>query len=66
VPIILHTGFAEGELMERARTFSPFTLLSKPCPPQQLIATVQELVERPTKTENASASSGDDPALLTA
>ena len=43
VPVILHTAFAEGDLMKQALTSSPFTLLAKPCAPGQIIETVRQV-----------------------
>jgi CheY-like chemotaxis protein len=43
IPIIVHTGFADSDLMKQALAFSPFTLLAKPCPPNQLIETVRKV-----------------------
>jgi signal transduction histidine kinase/DNA-binding NarL/FixJ family response regulator len=41
VPVIIHTGFPDSSKLRRALEISPFTLLSKPCPPEQLAATVR-------------------------
>jgi CheY-like chemotaxis protein/two-component sensor histidine kinase len=41
VPVILHTAFPDSAKLERALESSPFTLLSKPCAPAQMIATVR-------------------------
>jgi signal transduction histidine kinase/CheY-like chemotaxis protein len=43
LPVIVHTGDPEGELMARALEFSPFTVLAKPCPPERLLETVRRL-----------------------
>jgi signal transduction histidine kinase len=43
LPVIVLTGFAETDLMQRAMEFSPFTLLIKPCSPEQLIETIRSL-----------------------
>jgi two-component system nitrogen regulation response regulator NtrX len=43
MPIILHTGFADGDLMKQALAFSPFTLLAKPCPANQVLETVRKV-----------------------
>jgi PAS domain S-box-containing protein len=50
VPVILHTAFADGELMKQALAFSPFTLLAKPCSPAQILETVRK-VQRSGDTE---------------
>lgn len=36
IPVIVITGFPDGELMERALTHGPVTLLSKPSSPSQI------------------------------
>ena len=41
VPVIVITGFPDGELMERALTHGPVTLLSKPSTPSQIRDAVQ-------------------------
>jgi len=50
VPIIVHTGFAGGDLMKEAFRFSPFTLLAKPSSPEQIIETVRK-VNRASETQ---------------
>jgi DNA-binding NarL/FixJ family response regulator len=50
IPVILHTAFSDGELMKQAMAFSPFTLLAKPCSPEQIIETVRK-VQRSGDTE---------------
>lgn len=50
IPIIVHTAFADGELMKQALAFSPFTLLAKPCAPNQILETVRN-VKRSGDTE---------------
>jgi len=47
LPVIILTGFPDTEIMRRAMEFSPFTLLAKPCPTEQLIETIRSL--RPQK-----------------
>ncbi|HKQ37012.1 MAG TPA: response regulator [Verrucomicrobiae bacterium] len=49
VPVIVHTGHVEGELMDHVLTFSPFTLLGKPCSPNRLLEAVRK-VERGVDT----------------
>jgi PAS domain S-box-containing protein len=41
LPVILHTGHADGPLLNRALEWSPFTVLAKPCPMDQLVRTVR-------------------------
>jgi len=43
IPVIVHTAFADGELMKQALAFSPFTLLAKPCPAEQVLETVRKI-----------------------
>lgn len=43
VPVIVHTGYPDGELMERALQYAPFTVLTKPCPEAQLVQTISML-----------------------
>lgn len=52
LPVIILTGFPDKENMRRAMEFSPFTLLAKPCPMEQLAQTIRSL--QPLK------ASGDD------
>jgi signal transduction histidine kinase len=43
VPVILHTGFADGDLMKKALAYSPFTLLAKPSTTDQILHTVRKV-----------------------
>ncbi len=43
IPVILHTAFADGELMKQAMAFSPFTLMAKPSSPEQILETVRKV-----------------------
>jgi two-component system, response regulator YesN len=43
IPVIVHTGYADGDLMKEALAFSPFTLLAKPSPPNQILETVHKV-----------------------
>jgi PAS domain S-box-containing protein len=43
IPIIVHTGYTDSDLMKRALEFSPFTLLAKPCAPDQILETVRKV-----------------------
>lgn len=49
IPVIVHTGFNDTELMKEALAFSPFTLLAKPSSPAQILETVRK-VERAADT----------------
>ena len=50
LPVIVYTGFTDGELMKQAIAYSPFTLLAKPCVPEQIIQTIRR-VERSEDTQ---------------
>jgi CheY-like chemotaxis protein len=43
LPVILHTGRTDGPLLSQALEWSPFTVLAKPCPMEQLIQAVRGL-----------------------
>jgi CheY-like chemotaxis protein len=43
IPVIVHTGYPDGDLMQRALEFSPFTLLAKPCLPKRFVETVRRI-----------------------
>jgi PAS domain S-box-containing protein len=43
VPVILHTGYPHGDLMNQAVTGAPFTVLAKPAPMEQILNTVRAL-----------------------
>jgi len=43
LPVLVFTGFPDGELMTRALESGPFTLLAKPCSPEELVATIRRL-----------------------
>jgi DNA-binding NtrC family response regulator len=43
IPVIVHTGYPDGDLMQRALESSPFTLLAKPCAPKRFIETVRRI-----------------------
>jgi DNA-binding NtrC family response regulator len=43
IPVIVHTGYPDGELMRQAMESSPFTLLAKPCPPKKFVETVRRI-----------------------
>ena len=57
LPVILHTGHVDGPLLSKALEWSPFTVLAKPCPMDQLVETVRVLEQR------RSAPSAAAPAL---
>jgi PAS domain S-box-containing protein len=43
IPVIVHAGFTDGELVKQALAFSPLTLLAKPCSPHQILETVRKV-----------------------
>jgi len=57
LPVILHTGHVDGPLLSKALEWSPFTVLAKPCPMDQLVETVRVLDQR------RSVQSAATPAL---
>ncbi len=44
VPVVVITGFPDGELMERALNHGPVTLVSKPATPSQILDTVKGIL----------------------
>jgi len=57
LPVIILTGFPDAEILRRAMEFSPFTLLAKPCPTEQLIETIRSLCLQ--KTSRGASTAGD-------
>jgi signal transduction histidine kinase len=55
LPVIVHTGYPDGQMMIQALEFSPFTLLAKPSDVKKLLATVHG-IKRQTDTDRASES----------
>jgi two-component system C4-dicarboxylate transport response regulator DctD len=43
IPVIVHTGYPDSDLMQRALESSPFTLLAKPCSPKRFVETVRRI-----------------------
>ena len=43
IPVIVHTAFADSDRMKQALAYSPFTLLAKPCPADQVLETVRKV-----------------------
>jgi signal transduction histidine kinase/CheY-like chemotaxis protein len=63
IPVIVYTGSPDGELMRKAIVSSPFTLLSKPCPPRQFIETVRQMCPiRDTRFLNKNDKGRQPPA----
>ena len=48
LPVIIFTGFTDDKHVRRAMKFSPFTLLAKPCPMDQLVQTIWSLLPQKT------------------
>jgi len=53
LPVIIHTGHTDGQMMIQALEFSPFTLLAKPTDVKKLLATIRG-VKRQTDTDHWS------------
>ena len=45
LPVIVTTGYPDGDLMQEALEASPFTLLAKPVPIKTLLAVIEGMVE---------------------
>jgi PAS domain S-box-containing protein len=43
IPVILYTGYPDGDLLVQAMESSPFTMLAKPCPLKLFVSTVRRL-----------------------
>jgi DNA-binding NtrC family response regulator len=43
VPVLVYTGYPDGDLMRQAMESSPFTFLAKPCPPKQFVETIRRM-----------------------
>jgi CheY-like chemotaxis protein len=43
VPVIVFTGYTDGQLLNRALAFSPFMLVAKPCSPDTLLEAIRKL-----------------------
>ena len=57
IPVIVHTGYPEGDLMNRARKVGPFTVLAKPSPPESILAAVRTLTRQNHGTAAESPAS---------
>ena len=53
LPVIILTGFPDNEYLKQAMDFSPFTLLAKPCPIEQLAQTIRSLAPRKATDDQA-------------
>lgn len=61
LPVVLHTGHVDGPLLSRALEWAPFTVLSKPCPMEQLVATMRGLDRRRSGETEPEGKSGKQP-----
>jgi PAS domain S-box-containing protein len=62
LPVILHTGHVNGPLLNRALEWSPFTVLAKPCPMDQLVQTVRDLDQRGKDAPRFAHAHGINPS----
>jgi len=60
LPVILHTGHVDGPLLSKALEWSPFTVLAKPCPMDQLVETVRVLDQRRSMQPTATPALAGD------
>ena len=44
LPVILHTAYLEGDLMNQALKGAPFTVVAKPALPEQFLKTIRDLI----------------------
>lgn len=62
LPVIILTGHVDEAIVAHAMKFSPFTLLAKPCPMEQLVETICSLLPHkgpvPRNFNNSSAHRG--------
>ncbi len=49
IPVLILTGYPEGDLMNRALKGTPFTVLAKPCPLEQMLNAVRTLTGGSTR-----------------
>jgi PAS domain S-box-containing protein len=49
IPVVVHTSYPEGDLMNRALKGTPFTVLAKPCPMEQMLNTAHTLTRGITR-----------------
>jgi signal transduction histidine kinase len=50
IPVIVHTGYPDGDMMSRMLEFSPFTVLAKPSPPEAILDAVRDAESRVRRT----------------
>ena len=64
IPVIVYTGYPNGDLMGQAMEFSPFTLLAKACPPKRFVETVRLMCHtHETRFLTKSGRAGHAPAV---
>jgi PAS domain S-box-containing protein len=64
IPVIVYTGYPNGDLMGQAMEFSPFTLLAKACPPKRFVETVRRMCHtHETRFLTKSGHAGHAPAV---
>jgi CheY-like chemotaxis protein/two-component sensor histidine kinase len=67
VPVLVYTGYPDGDLMRLAMESSPFTFLAKPCPPKQFVETVRRMCHTPeTRLVVKNGKGGPAPAAQSA
>ena len=63
VPVIVYTGYPDGDLMRHAMESAPFTLLAKPCPSEQFVETIRRVCHpHPTQLLKKNATPSQAPA----
>jgi len=62
LPVVLHTGLVDGPLLNRALKWSPFSVLAKPCPMDQLVQTVRGLDRRGHEAPRFALAIGANPS----
>jgi len=62
IPVIVYTGSPNGELLRQAMETGPFTLLAKPCPPQQFVETIRRISHTQAARELNQNDNGNRPA----
>ena len=64
IPVIVYTGYPDGDLVGQAMEFSPFTLLTKACPPKRFVETVRRMCHtHETRFLKKNGKSGQAPAV---
>jgi PAS domain S-box-containing protein len=67
VPVLVYTGYPDGNLMRQAMDSSPFTFLAKPCPPNQFVETVRRMCHtHETRFVKKNGKAGPAPAAQSA